>query len=81
VGTLGVQEEVGRGRGAVLISRERGRRLEKKELTGGVGLAGRERGKGLRGWAGLVAGLNPSRVGPGCPFLYIFFFFFLFLFF
>jgi hypothetical protein len=57
--------------------------LEKKELAGGVGLAGREKGKGLRGWAGSVAGLNPSRVGPGCPFLYIFSssFFFLFLYF
>jgi hypothetical protein len=59
---------------------EEGEQLEKKEPIGGVGLAGREREKGCG--AGLVstAGLIPSWVGPGCPFLY-FFFFFPFLFF
>jgi hypothetical protein len=52
--------------------REEGEQLEKKEPTGGVGLAGREREKGCR--AGLVsaAGLIPSRVSPGCHFLYFF---------
>jgi hypothetical protein len=50
--------------------REEGEQLEKKELTGGVGLVGREREKGCG--AGLVsaAGLIPSQVGPGCPFIY-----------
>jgi hypothetical protein len=28
----------------------------------------RERDRGEWGWAGLAAGLIPSRVNPGCPF-------------
>jgi hypothetical protein len=55
--------------------REEGEQLEKKEPTGGVRMAGREREKGCVAGLLSTAGLIPSRVGPGCPFLYFFFFF------